>query len=112
MRRMTAENWAELAVVHDDPAAETTQERLVVLAVAAVLDLGEQLAALAVKYEDLKDREAFNARLEAVRAARDHVSSLPSEQPNSRGYRDRALTSAARVEQELKIARYLLGDET
>jgi hypothetical protein len=111
---LEAEDWAELAKAHElaadaEPLAGSSEHVREIL-LGAVLDLEERSQDLAVQYEDLKDREGFNVRLEALKAAREHVSALPSAQVNQRGYRDHALDLPGRTDLELKIARYLLGE--
>lgn len=69
---------------------------------AALLDLREQLA-------QQEDRSEFNIRLEALKAAREHLAGLPTEHPNQRGYADSALKPAERIAQELQVARFLLA---
>lgn len=100
-------DWASVEVAYGT-VPEGTHTRL---CLGAVLELYDQVMDLAVKYEDLRDREAYSTRVEALKAARDIVNSMPSEQPNSRGYHDHAMKPGERIAQELHIARFLLGDK-
>lgn len=75
---------------------------------AALLALENEQNRFRAELENMRDREGFNVRLEALKAAREHVSSLPSEQRNERGYRDHAMKPNERTSLELQVARYLL----
>lgn len=79
--------------------------------VDAVLAVHGRLSDIEAALEDLKDREAMTARQEALKAAREHVASMSSQQANERGYRDGAMRGPELVAQELRVARYLLGQE-
>lgn len=61
--------------------------------------------------EKAQAREEFSRRAEALRTAREHVAGLPSEQENAKGYRDKAMSPVERTATELRVARYLLGEE-
>ncbi len=82
------------------------------LAIQAILDLHDQLAEHAAVLEDIQNETSnkakFNVRLEALKAAREHIAALEPEHANPRGYR---ATAAERIAQELKVARYLLMED-
>jgi hypothetical protein len=82
---------------------------------SALLDLKERLDGVAVQCEALANEAAnrgkFDARREALKAARMYVDGLPSEQANQRGYRDSALKPGDRLAQELSVARFLLASD-
>lgn len=101
-------DWAELEEKARAIDYTRTPEALARV-VHAMGGMASDLDGLVQRMDDLSDREAFNVRAEALKAAREHVNGLPSEQPNARGYRDKALTAADRVSVELRIAVYLLG---
>lgn len=103
-------DWASVEVAYRSVPEGTETWRAVRLALGAVLELYDQVMDLAEKYENLRDREALDTRLAALRSAREIVNAMPSEQPNSRGYHDHAMKPAERIAQELHIARFLLGD--
>jgi hypothetical protein len=105
--RLSTENWREVAEQFESPVLSASDY----LVYGAVLDLEERLSGLAVELENLRDREGFNARLAALKAAREHINELPSEKPNRNGYHDSALKPAERIAQELHVAHYLLGGE-
>lgn len=67
-----------------------------------------RLDALEDRLADNVDKEAVAIRMHALELARKYVSELPSEQENSRGYRDKAMRAEERVTEELRVARYLL----
>lgn len=102
--RLGPEDWQKVSDYYAGAGADPLKVTL-----GAILDLNDQVIQVQQDMADLTDREGFNIRLEALKAAREHLSSLPSEQPNSRGYSDHAMKPADRVSQELRIAHYLLG---
>lgn len=55
-------------------------------------------------------RNDLDSRLAALAAARAHVKALADEK-NARGYSDNAITANRRIEEELRVARFLLGQE-
>jgi hypothetical protein len=78
--------------------------------------LAEHLAALrsglgqlAVRMDQLDQKKDFNVRLEALKAAHEHVATLPTQALNGGRYGDKALSGEALISQELRIANYLLG---
>jgi hypothetical protein len=83
--------------------------RAAYLLMGAVFDLNDQVGQLQQDMADLNERDAFNTRLDALKAAREHLAGLPSEQANQRGYSDHAMKPGERIAQELAVARYLLG---
>lgn len=76
-----------------------------------LLDLNSRLKELEEKVTEVLEREDIGRREAALKAARDIVGSLPSEQKNDRGYRDGAMRSPERLRMELEVARYLMGQE-
>lgn len=105
--RATSDDWKLLANAYESAAVSSTARA----SLGALLDLEEVHIELAGRLEDLKDREGFTVRLEALKAAREHIASLESEQRNDRGYRDHAMKPAERIAAELKVAGYLLGED-
>lgn len=93
--------------------AETSSALLLLLRMVRTLDTDVEGGFTRVdgRLADLEkglDRESVAVRMHALELARAHISALPSEQPNARGYRDKALTPEERVAEELRVARYLL----
>jgi hypothetical protein len=76
---------------------------------SGLLDLHARLTELEAKVSETFEGAAAGRREAALKAARDIVNGLPSEQPNARGYRDHALNPRERIAMELDVARYLLG---
>ncbi len=106
---MTSGLWDSVRGIHFSP--DSASQAMV----DALLDLDERQAGTAVQVLDLQNEASnkakFDVRLEALKAAREHIAALESEHANSRGYRDRAMTAAERIAQELKVARYLLMED-
>lgn len=102
--RLGPEDWQKVSDYYAGAGADPLKVTL-----GAILDLNDQVIQVQQDMADLTDREGFNIRLEALKAAREHLSSLPSEQPNQRGYNDHAMKPGERVAQELRVAHYLLG---
>lgn len=104
MPRLDENEWAEfendltffLGPGSTPPRDENTLR--VARIIGAILDLRDARAAA----------DEASARMDALKAAREYVNSLPSEQPNSRGYRDTALKAEQRISEELRVARFLL----
>jgi hypothetical protein len=97
--------WDELRNSHYPAGTPTAR------VVAALTDLDGRVTELARQLEKMGSRQVFNLRLAALKAAREHMDGLPTEQKNDRGYRDHALRPSERVTQELAVARYLLGHD-
>ena len=70
--------------------------------------LYERVADMRESVDKSLDFRDFNRRLEALKAAREHVAGLPEQQPNSKGYRDGALKGQALLTEELRVASFLL----
>lgn len=97
--------WPEMA----DPARAPRTEQFR----QAVLELHQRLGAVERAVQDGEASRAlkeFDRRLEALKAARAHVDGLATQKPNERGYADHALKGALRVAEELRVARFLLGE--
>jgi hypothetical protein len=69
---------------------------------------GARLAALEEKASAESGYQGITARMHALEQARTFIAGLPTEQPSPRGYRDKAMSPAQRVEEEMRVARYLL----
>lgn len=103
--RLQPQDWQELETEYQEtPPADAGK----IAAEGALLDLHDQVTELQQLVADLENSQAFNVRAEALKQARMHVAALPSEQENSRGYRDHALPPSSRIDQELKVAQFLL----
>lgn len=74
----------------------------------AVLDLEERLACLA---RDINARGDFDRRVESLKAARAHVAEMLNEKADRSSHPRHLLNAQDRIAQELKVARYLMGDD-
>jgi hypothetical protein len=94
-------DWA--ARLDDSPARRV---------LSAILDINSRLETMEELTKEALEHAGITRREAALKAARELVNGLPSEQPNERGYKDRAMRPQDRVQMELDIARYLLGQES
>lgn len=102
---MGPEDWQRLAGLATDASGGAYS-----LAARAILDLHDQVDALQQELADIEDREDFNVRLEALKAGRALVLDLTAEK-NERNYPRYFISAPDRLGQELRIARYLLGEK-
>jgi len=76
---------------------------------AAVLDMQDRLSILEAQVTEALAHEGVSRREHALKAARAHIAEMEAEKANSRGYRDNAMRSPERIDQEIKVANFLLG---
>lgn len=105
-----AAEWGEVSGAWAASPPNTQSWRVL----GSIVDLQSRLSAVEAMQEDAAseaaNKEKFDVRVAALAEARRIVSELPSEQENSRGYRDHAMKPADRIFEELRVARFLLGE--
>lgn len=104
--RLSEDAWDALGEQYGLAGADPLKSVL-----GALLDLREELEQLRRAAAGTEEAGNFEAREAALKAAREHVGTLPSEAVNSRGYADHALKAGERTALELQVARFLLGSE-
>jgi hypothetical protein len=74
--------------------------------IRGLLDLEERVAVI-----ERKPLDIISSRVAALKQAREIIDGMPSEKPNTKGYRDQAMRPEVRIVEELRLARFLLGEE-
>jgi uncharacterized protein with PIN domain len=106
---ITEEGWERLAAIRAEYLENSTPASMnAALLVEAILELKRRLDEPPSQAET---DERMKRRAEALVAAHKHVADMPTEKANSRGYTDHAAALNARVAEELRIAKFLLGSE-